>query len=71
MQWLDEFKTALVSEDLSKIDELTNNYPSSMNLEEMKCAAALIQDATNLFKQKQEKLDIEFQKIKKAKQYNI
>lgn len=71
MQWLDEFKTALVSEDLGKIDELTNNYPSSMNLEEMKCTAALIQDATNLFKQKQEKLDIEFQKIKKAKQYNI
>lgn len=71
MQWLDEFKTALVSEDLDKIDELTNNYPSSMSLEEMKCAAALIQDATNLFKQKQKKLSIEFQKIKKAKQYNI
>ncbi|MFW5614744.1 MAG: hypothetical protein ACOCM3_08830 [Campylobacter hyointestinalis] len=71
MSWIDEFKIALVNEDLDKIDYLTNNYPNEMSLDEMRSTLALINEATKMFKEKQKKLDIEFQKIKKARQYNI
>ncbi|CAM2741522.1 MAG: hypothetical protein ACOCMW_03605 [Campylobacter hyointestinalis] len=71
MSWIDEFKIALVNEDLDKIDYLTNNYPNEMSLDEMRSTLALINEAAKMFKEKQKKLDIEFQKIKKARQYNI
>ncbi|QKF69910.1 hypothetical protein [Campylobacter hyointestinalis] len=71
MNWIDEFKIALVNEDLDKIDYLTNNYPNEMSLDEMRSTLALVNEAVKMFKEKQKKLDIEFQKIKKVRQYSI
>ncbi len=71
MKWLDDFKSALVNEDLDKIEYLINNYPDKMNIEEMQCAAALLENAAAIYKRKQKELNIEFQKVKKAKQYSF
>ncbi|EAH8300111.1 hypothetical protein YZ10_04995 [Campylobacter fetus] len=71
MKWLDDFKSALVNEDLNKIEYLINNYPDKMDIEEMQCAAALLENAAAIYKRKQKELDVEFQKVKKARKYSF
>ncbi|EGU23280.1 hypothetical protein CFF98v445_01690 [Campylobacter fetus subsp. fetus] len=71
MKWLDDFKSALVNEDLNKIEYLINNYPNKMDIEEMQCAAALLENAAAIYKRKQKELDVEFQKVKKARKYSF
>lgn len=70
MKWLDDFKSALVNEDLNKIEYLINNYPDKMDIEEMQCAAALLENAAAIYKRKQKELDVEFQKLK-ARKYSF
>lgn len=71
MKWIDEFKIALVNENTNKIEELVNNYPDEMNLEELQCCVALLKTAHQLYIDKQKALNIEFEKIKKVKKYNL
>ncbi|EAI4414507.1 hypothetical protein AAH22_03985 [Campylobacter fetus] len=61
----------MVNEDLNKIEYLINNYPNKMDIEEMQCAAALLENAAAIYKRKQKELDVEFQKVKKARKYSF
>ena len=69
MSWLSEFKSAIVSADVDKIDSLTNRFPERMTKEEIGETAALLKSAIELVGEKQAKLKIELEKIQKARAY--
>lgn len=69
MKWLDDFKVALVSEDVDALEVVLSKPPAKMTLEEMQTAMALIQTAIALILRKQSLLKAELDKVKKAKKY--
>lgn len=71
MNWLSDFKSALVKEDLDRIEYLINNYPPKMDKDELECTAALLKGSLELFKTKQKELEVELAKAKKAKKYML
>ncbi|ARR00856.1 hypothetical protein [Campylobacter porcelli] len=71
MNWLNEFKAALVSENLDRIEYLINNYPPKLSPEELECTAELLKSATQLFRNRQKELEVELKKVKKAKKYDF
>ena len=71
MNWLDDFKSALVSENLDRIEYLIINQPPKLSQEELECTASLLKGAIELFKKKQKELEVELNKAKKAKKYDF
>ncbi|MEE3704397.1 hypothetical protein V2I29_02195 [Campylobacter sp. CX2-8023-23] len=71
MNWLNEFKAALVSENLDRIEYLINNYPPKLSPEELECTAELLKSAAQLFRNRQKELEVELKKVKKAKKYDF
>lgn len=71
MIWLDEFKSALVGEDLNKIEKLIQNYPPKMSADELECLSELLKAASELYHRKMKELEGEFIKVKKARKYDF
>lgn len=71
MNWLNDLKSALVSENLDRIEYLINNYPPKLAPDELECTAALLKSAAELFRSKQKELEAELNKVKKAKKYDF
>ena len=46
MSWLNDFKSALVSENLDRIEYLINNYPPKLAPDQLECTAALLKRAS-------------------------
>ena len=70
MQWIKDFKLAILNEQDEKIATLLEKCPDSFTCkEDMEEAAALIQEAKKLLDSKKEKLGQEMAKLKKARKF--
>ena len=69
--WSDDLKIALVSGDLDKFETLVANPPKDLNKDEVAEAMQLIKQAQVLCKEKMDLLNLEFEKIKKARKFNM
>ena len=69
MTWLNEFKIALVNEDLDALANLAEEKPGELNKRELEEGLNLILQALKLFKNKQIEIKKEIQKTKAAKNY--
>ena len=65
-KWLDEFKIALIEENIEKLTKLHSNIPVFHELKEMKSAKALIEQAIPLLNQERNKVKLTMEQIKKA-----
>lgn len=65
--WFEEFKLALIEEDVEQIERLSSKLSFDENkLEELK---ALIQESINLVQLKKNELASEMQKLQRAREY--
>jgi len=68
--WLEEFKIALVNEDIEAIEALADKVPAEFkNTEEALQAQTLVGEAINLIQKSKADLSKEFEKLKKVKKY--
>lgn len=68
--WLEEFKIALVNEDIEAIEALADKVPAEFkNIEEALQAQTLIGEAINLIQKSKADLSKEFEKLKNVKKY--
>lgn len=68
--WLEEFKIALVNEDIEAIDALADKVPAEFkNIEEALQAQTLVGEAINLIQKSKADLSKEFEKLKNVKKY--
>ena len=71
MKWLDDFKRAIIEENVSDIVELTKTPPSfePLTLEIQNEILALLDEATKLIKNHQNSILDEMKKIKKTEKF--
>lgn len=71
MKWLNDFKRAIIEEDVSDIVELTKTPPSfePLALEIQNEILALLDEATKLIKNHQNSILDEMKKIKKTEKF--
>lgn len=69
MTWLNNFKIALVNEDLDTLANLAEEKPGELSKRELEEGLNLILQALKLFKDKQAEIKKEIQKTKTAKNY--
>ena len=68
--WLEEFKIALVNEDIEAIEALANKVPAEFkNIEEALQAQTLVGEAINLIQKSKADLSKEFERLKNVKKY--
>lgn len=68
--WLEEFKIALVNEDIEAIEVLADKVPAEFkNIEEALQAQTLVGEAINLIQKSKADLSKEFEKLKNVKKY--
>ena len=68
--WLEEFKIALVNEDIKAIEALADKVPAEFkNIEEALQAQTLVGEAINLIQKSKADLSKEFEKLKNVKKY--
>ena len=68
--WLEEFKIALVNEDIEAIDALADKVPAEFkNIEEALQVQTLVGEAINLIQKSKADLSKEFEKLKNVKKY--
>jgi hypothetical protein len=68
--WLEEFKIALVNEDIEAIEALADKVPAEFkNIEETLQAQTLVGEAINLIQKSKADLSKEFEKLKNVKKY--
>ena len=68
--WLEEFKIALVNEDIEAIEALADKVPADFkNIEEALQAQTLVGEAINLIQKSKADLSKEFEKLKNVKKY--
>ena len=63
--WLDQFKIALINQNLEKLISLQTSQPSFLTLDEMQTAAAFIKQALLLFKNEQLQMSQSMRLLKK------
>lgn len=71
MKWLNDFKRAIIEENVSNIVELTKVPPNfeSADLDLQKEILALLDEATRVVKKEQNSILAEMSKIKKAEKF--
>ncbi len=69
MQWLNDFKIAIIEEDIKNLKELIFNMPDFENVEDMKNAFSLINEAKTLIEKKQTDIKHDMNKIQKSKKF--
>lgn len=67
--WLNDFKLALIDEDISEIERLLDTKIKSDDIDELKQAKALIDQAFELIKNKKDLLAPRIQKLQNAKRF--
>lgn len=68
--WLEEFKIALVNENIEAIEALADKVPAEFkNIEEALQAQTLVGEAINLIQKSKADLSKEFEKLKNVKKY--
>ena len=65
-EWLHAFKLALIEEDIGKMMRLYNKMPEFTELDEMKTAQALIQQARDVFVRERLRLQQNMSQLKKS-----
>ena len=68
--WCDDLKIALVSGDLDRFEILAANPPKDLKTEQIAESMELIKQAQSLCQDKMDELNLEFEKIKKARKFN-
>ncbi len=64
--WIKEFKIAVIENNIENIKTLLEEIPDFDNLEDMKEAAYLLQEAATLFESLKEKTSVSIQSIKNS-----
>lgn len=68
-KWLDDFKLALIKEDLKELERLHFVMPDFKELDELKSAKALIAQAITLFTKERNKVKESLDQQKKVMQF--
>lgn len=69
-KWLDEFKLALIDEDFEILEKLLDEFkPENENLEQLKQAKALCDEAFILMQNKKSILASHIEELRKAKEF--
>lgn len=68
--WCDDLKVALLSGNLEKFEALVASAPKDLSADEVKEAMNLTLEAMELCQEKMDSLNLEFEKIKKARKFN-
>lgn len=68
-QWINDFKLAIIDEDVNSIEKLLDTKISSTNMNELRQAKALMDEALTLMQNKKNKVAVQIQKIQKAKKF--
>lgn len=69
MNWVDSFKIALIKEDDKAIGELLENMPDFDEVEDMKVASNLIEEAISIFTKKRQETLHQMNYIRKSKKF--
>jgi len=69
MEWLDNFKIAVIEEDANKISSLISSMPNFNTVEECREAMALIEQAYSCFVKKKDKLAQQMRQIETSKKF--
>ncbi len=67
--WLNDFKLALIDEDINEIERLLDTKIKSDDIDELTQAKALIDQAFELIKNKKDLLAPRIQKLQNAKRF--
>ncbi|ASQ30338.1 hypothetical protein CAV_0671 [Campylobacter avium LMG 24591] len=68
-QWINDFKLAIIDEDVNSIEKLLDTKISSTDMNELRQAKALMDEALTLMQNKKNKVAVQIQKIQKAKKF--
>lgn len=68
-QWINDFKLAIIDEDVNSIEKLLDTKISSTDMNELGQAKALMDEALTLMQNKKNKVAVQIQKIQKAKKF--
>ena len=69
MQWLDEFKRAVIEEDFNSIETLIDNIPQFSDIKSSELALGLINEAREIIKRQKDDAFSQMQKIQKTKKF--
>ena len=69
MEWLDNFKIAVIEEDSNKISSLLSSMPNFNSIEDCRKAMALIEEARSCFVKKKDKLAEQMRQIETSKKF--
>jgi len=69
LEWINQLKIAIIEKNEIKIEKLLEKFPQFSNIEEMKSAAVLMQEAHKFLTEKRDKYASNLIKIKKQKEY--
>ena len=69
-EWLDDFKIALIEENIEKLARLHLSMPNFERLKDIECAKALIGQALPLFIKENNKIKESLEQLKKAKKFH-
>lgn len=68
-QWINDFKLAIIDEDVNSIEKLLDTKISSTDMNELRQAKALMDEALTLMQNRKNKVAVQIQKIQKAKKF--
>ncbi len=69
MQWLSEFKRAVIEKEFEKISSLLKDLPNIKSKDEAKAVLALINEAKNYLLKEREQIRKQMQNIQKTKKF--
>jgi hypothetical protein len=69
MNWLDDFKIALIEEDEPRLASLAERLPTFESVEEMEAAMRLISQAKAMLENKKERIAKEMREIEGARKF--
>ena len=69
MNWLDDFKIALIEEDEERLSSLISEMPAFDEVDKMKQAMHLIDQAKKLFEEKKKILGVQMSEIERSKKF--
>lgn len=69
MSWNETFTIAIVEENYAKIGKLIQEMPEFKDINEAKCARALIQEALHLMEKEKNRTKDSMQKLKKTRAF--
>lgn len=69
MNWLEDFKIALIEEDEERLSSLISNLPRFEKREEMESAMRMIEQGRALFEEKKHRLAKEMKELEMSKKF--